>query len=40
MEECIKSSSSSKEWLGKMMKLMDGALPHDCDNMSAAAIIM
>ena len=40
MEECIKSSSSSKDWLGKMMKLMDGALPHDCDNMSAAAIIM
>lgn len=40
MEECIRASSSSKEWLGKMMKLMDGALPCDCDNMSAAAIIM
>lgn len=40
IEECIKSSVSSKEWLGKMMKLMDGTLPCSCDNMSAVTIMM
>lgn len=39
-EEALRASASSKEWLGKMMKHMDGSLPHNCDNMTAAAIIM
>lgn len=40
MEQAMKGTKSSKEWLGNMLRTMEKALMSDCDNITAVAIMM
>ncbi len=40
MEQAMKGTKSSKEWLGNMLRTMEKTLMTDCDNITAAAIMM
>ena len=40
MEESLKKTRSSKEWLASMLRTMEETTPADCGNITVAAIIM
>ena len=40
IESTLKNTTSSREWLGKMLKTIEKATPASCGNLTAVAIIM